>query len=339
MKKSHTILVVFLSLVLFTGQSSEDVMRNFNAFEKSLSDWMRSVETLRQRIGEMERGMQGGGQVMDRLSEINKNLNAFRTELSEMTSRLNKMDALLGGGENPMVQFAKTMDVLKKSVAELGKKLEDQAVVTSVLEKRYQEYTRPMEPIKKVLDEQKEIISRLSSELETQKKSTDVLEKSIVEKLTALDTFLSASAGQQESASRLMARVENLEKQTGTTPPPEAMPKEVAEAAAVEAARPKTPEEEGYEAIGAGFYLRNVQLNPFGSSASIAGEVKNLSEVSYSMATFNIKVFDMENNPVISQDFTLKGFKSNETKKFKEIVPGIETEKISKYAIKFKEVY
>ncbi|MDI6760355.1 MAG: hypothetical protein QMD05_05975, partial [Candidatus Brocadiaceae bacterium] len=77
MKKSHTILVAFLSLVLFTGQSSEDVMRNFNNFEKSLTDWMSSMEKLRERMGEVEKGVQGGGAVMDRLSELNKNLNAI----------------------------------------------------------------------------------------------------------------------------------------------------------------------------------------------------------------------------------------------------------------------
>src|SRR3990167_10909988 len=102
MKKSHTILVAFLSLVLFTGQSSEDVMRNFNNFEKSLTDWMRSMEKLRERLGEVEKSTQGGGQVMDRLSELNKNLNAVRTELADMTTRLNKMDVTLGSGENPM---------------------------------------------------------------------------------------------------------------------------------------------------------------------------------------------------------------------------------------------
>ena len=339
MKKSHTILVAFLSLVLFTGQSSEDVMRNFNTFEKSLSDWMRSVEKLRERIGEVEKGTQGGGQVMDRLAELNKNLNAMRTELMDMTSRLNRMDTTLGSGENPMVQFAKTLEVLKKSVAELGKKTEDQSITISVLEKRYQEYMRPLDPLKKAIADGEESVKKLSTELELQKKSTEVLEKTIVEKLTALDTFLATSSAQLESASKLLARVENLEKNTGTSPPPEVVPKEVAEAAAEEAARPKTPEEEGYEPVGGGFYLRNVQFGSFGSSARIIGEIKNFSEQNYSMATFTIRIFDLENNPVVGQDFTIKTFKDKEIRPFKEIVPGVEPEKMSKYVIKFKGTY
>jgi archaellum component FlaC len=339
MKRSHAILVSLLSLALFTGQSSEDVMRNFNTFEKSLADWMRSVEGLRERIGEVERATQGGGQVMDRLTEINKGLNGLRTELSNMTARLNKMEETLGGGENPMVQFAKTMEVLKKGVAELGKKVEDQAVVTSVLEKRYQEYTRPLEPIKKAIDEQKDALNKISTEVEIQKKTTEVLEKSLIEKLTALDQFVTTSAEQLDTASKLLVRVENLEKQTGVNPPPEVVPEEVAAAAAEEARRPKTPEEEGYEAVGGGFYLRNVQFTPFGSSARIAGELRNLSEADYSMATFTIIIFDLENNPVINQNFTVKGFRNKDIKLFKEIVPGTEPEKISKYTIKFKGTY
>lgn len=334
MKNSHALLVAFLSLALFTGQSSEDVMKNFNAFEKSLSDWMRSVEKMRERMGEMERGIQAGGPVMDRLSEINKNLNSLRTELSDMTTRLNKMEETLGGGENPMVQFGKTMETLKKGVAELGKKVEDQAVVTSVLEKRYQEYMRPLDPLKKAIAEGGEATKKISAELEIQKKRIEVLEKSIVEKLTVLDALLS----QQESASKLLVRVENLEKQTGVTLPAEVMPKEVAEVSPVEE-KPKTPEEEGYVAIGGGFYLKNVVLGSFGSAARVTGEIKNLSEADYSIARFTIRVFDLENSPVINQDFTIKGFKRNDIKPFKEIVPGIDPPKISKLAIKFKETY
>ncbi len=341
MKKSHAILVIFLSFVLFTGQSSEDVMKNFANFERSLSDWMRSVETLRQRIGELERGTQGGGAVMDRLSEISKNLNSMRTELMDMTNRLNKMETTLGGGENPMVQFAKTMDVLKKSLADLGKKVEDQSVIISVLEKRYQEYMRPLDPLKKAIDEQKEATGKLSTEVDLQKKNIEVLQQAIVEKLAALDTFLTASAEQQGAATKLLARVENLEKQSGISPPPEVVPKEgaVAEAAPPEEVKPKTPEEEGYEAIGGGFYMRNVQFNPFGSSARITGELKNLSEADFSIVTFNVRVFDLENAPVVSQDFSIKGFKNKDVKSFKEIVTGVEPEKISKYVVKFKGIY
>ncbi len=341
MKKSHTILVALLSFVLFTGQKSEDVMKSFSTFEKSLSDWMQSVEALKGRIAEVEKGLQGGlgGAVMDRLSEINKNINSLRTELTDMTVRINKIETTLGGGENPMVQFGKTLDVLKKGVSDLGKKIEDQEVVTAVLEKRYQEYMRPLDPIKKDITQNQEAIKKLSTGLELQQKNTEILQTTIVEKLSALDTFLATSQEQLDSLSRLLVRVENLEKGTGIVPPPELVPKEVAEAAAQEEVKPKTPEEEGYEAIGGGFYLRNVQFNPFGSSAEIKGELKNLSETNYGLATFTIRVFDLENSPITNQDFTVKGFGSNDIKFFKEIVTGVEPTKISKYTIKFKGTY
>ncbi|HHT9120488.1 MAG TPA: hypothetical protein ACFYD3_08100 [Candidatus Hypogeohydataceae bacterium YC41] len=337
MKKSHAILVAFLSLALFIGQSSEDVMRNFSNFEKSFSDWMRSQEKMKERIGDLERSMQGGGQVMDRLSEISRNLNSLRNELSDMTTRLNKMEDLLGGGENPMVQFAKTMEVLKKNVAELGKKVEDQAVVTAVLEKRYQEYTKPLDPLKKAIADNDEAIKKISTDLEIQKKGTEVLEKTIVEKLSNLDKFIQESSGQLETASKLLARVENLEKQTGVSPPPEKKPGE--EVAKVEEVKPKTPEEEGYAAVGGGFYLKNTMLSPFGSSARITGELRNLSQADYSVATFTIGVFDLENAPVANQDFTIKGFKNNDIKTFKELIPGIDPGRVKKYVVKFKGVY
>lgn len=40
-----------------------------------------------------------------------------------------------------------------------------------------------------------------------------------------------------------------------------------------------TPEEEGFQEIGDGFYVRNVRLLPFGSSSQIKGEIKKICRI------------------------------------------------------------
>ena len=346
MKRAHTLIVALLSLFIFLGQGgqgSEDVLKNLNTFQQSLSQWMRSVEALDNRIRTLERIQQQGGgpELMKTLSEVTASVSALRKELTDSYVRLKNIEDTVGSTKgDPTIVFGETLKTMKKSLSDLTKKVEDQAVLTSVLQQRYQEFIKPLEPIKKALEEEKEISKGLVSALEEYKKELASKEKEMRERVTAMESFLSASEERAKAMEEVLRRVENIEKQTGVAPPPELVKTEgTVTEAAPEAVKPKTPEEEGFREIGGGFYVRNVIFTPFGSSARTTGELKNLSNNNYSIAIFNIKVYDLVNTMVSSQDFTIKGFKDQDIKSFKEIITGADPQKIGRYTISFKETY
>lgn len=345
MERFYTLIVALLSLSIFLGQGSppgDDVLKNLNNFQQSLSQWMRSVETLDNRIRTLERIQQQGGtpELMKTLSEVTAGVSALRKELADSSVRLKNIEDTVGGTRgDPTVVFGETLKTMKKSLADLSKRVEEQSVLTSVLQQRYQEYTKPLEPIKKAIEEEKEASKALASAVEEQKKKIESREKEVLERLTTMESILGAAEERARALEEVLRRVENIEKQTGVSPPPELAKTEGAKEAAPEAVKPKTPEEEGFREIGGSFYVRNVIFTPFGSSARVTGELKNLSNNNYSIAIFNIKVYDLVNTMVSSQDFTIKGFKSQDVKSFKDIITGADAEKIGKYTISFKETY
>ncbi|MFQ5862599.1 MAG: hypothetical protein ACE5IC_05695 [Candidatus Brocadiales bacterium] len=348
MKSIYTLLAAFLSLFLLTGaaQAQEHVTKPLSEFERSLTKWMRSMETLADRIDALEKKIDEATgtspQLTRTLAEIADSVGALRSDFSRFNARLSRVENTLGGaaGENPMVTFGRTLNTLKKNMAELTKRVQDQEVVSAVLESKYADYMRPLEPIKKTQDEQKEIIGTLVKETAAQKEKTAALETMLADRLAILDDFLTIYEKQARTLDVLAKRVVYLESNAGITPPEELYTEEeateVAEAAVEEEARPKTPEEEGFENIGAGFYVRNIRFSPFGSSSTVTGEIKNLSDTNYQYAIFNIMVYDLDNVLVSDLDFTIKGFKNNTVKPFRLTLTGAESGSVSRYAIRFK---
>lgn len=348
-KKFIPLLLVPLSLFLLVGtvQAQEDIVGPLGQFERSLAKWMRSMETMVARIDALEKKVEelSGGinpELTRTLSEIADSVSALRTDMSGFNARITRIEDALGGAsaENPMVTFGRTLKTLKKNMSELTKRIQEQEVVASVLQSKYADYMRPLEPIKKTLDEHKALLEALAKETTAQKEKTTMLETALADRLAILDDFLANSEKQMKTLDVLAKRVANLESNAGITPPEELYTEEetaeVAKAAAEEAAKPKTPEEEGFQSIGKGFYVRNVRFRPFGSSSKVSGEIKNLSDEDYRYAIFNITVYDLDNVLVSDHDFTLKGLKRGVTKSFNFALTGAEPGNISRYAIRFK---
>lgn len=348
MRKKFALLLAssLLFLLVGTAQAQEGVVGPLSEFEHSLSKWMRSMESMVSRIDALEKKVEEARGVSPELtrtlSEIAESVSALRRDMSGFNARITRIEDALGGAseENPMVTFGRTLKTLKKNMSELTKRIQEQEVVASVLQSKYADYMRPLEPIKKTLDEHKEILAALTKETAAQKEKTTMLETALADRLTILDDFLANSEKQMKTLDVIAKRVANLESNAGITPPEELYTEEeaveVAEAAAAEEARPKTPEEEGFEKIGEGFYVRNVRFKPFGSSSKVSGEIKNLSDNDYRYAIFNITVYNLDNVLVSDHDFTLKGLKRGIVKRFNLTLTGAEPGNISRYAIRFR---
>ncbi len=348
MKLTQSLCVAFLSLALFTGASRDDVAEDFNAFQRSLMEWMRSTAAMSNKLDELEKKVnQTTGvnpELKKSLQEIADSVGALRNSLSSINARMTKVETALGGAteDNPMVKFGRTLNILKKSTAGLSKEIKEQAAITAVLANRYADFMRPLDPIKKTLAKQREDIDTLLKESSGQKEKLGALESLLVDRLTILEDFLAASEKQSRTLAVLLGRVKNIETNTGVAPPEELFTeKEAAEAEQVateEEARPKTPEEEGYEGVGDGFYVRDVSFKRFGSSANVTGEIKNLSERDYRLVVFNIMVYNLDNILVTDRDFIIKGIKIGMIKNFNETLTGTNPEDISKYVIRLKRV-
>ncbi len=346
MKGTQTLIIVLLSLFLFTGASKEDVTKGLSTFEQSLTEWMRSMEALDGKVDALEkkvdRGSEPSQELTNTLRDLADSLRELRKSMTKFNTRLTTIEDNLGGAaaENPMITFGRTLNILKKNIAELGKRVDDQAALAAVLENRYSDFMRPLDPIKETLRRHKETLDTITKETAEEREKLGAIETLLTDRLTVLDDFLSSSEAQTKTLDVLVKRVGNLESDAGISLPEElytvAEAEEIAQEVEAEAAKPKTPEEEGYEGIGAGFYVRDVKFKRFGSSARISGEVKNLSDSDYRIAIFNIMVYNLDNVLVSDRDFTIKGIKRGRVKTFKETLTGGEPGNISKYVIQFK---
>ncbi|MBT3880177.1 MAG: hypothetical protein HON76_14005 [Candidatus Scalindua sp.] len=104
-----------------------------------------------------------------------------------------------------------------------------------------------------------------------------------------------------------------------------------------EKASPETPE--GFEGVGNGFYAGNVSFNGFGSSSTVAGNIKNNSENDFYNASFTIKVYSKTYGMITSLDFSVRSINRGDTKAFEEIIAGVQPVDIDRYEIAFKSSY
>ncbi|MCF6155258.1 MAG: hypothetical protein E3K36_08390 [Candidatus Brocadia sp.] len=355
------ILFVTVSIVLVfslfgaknaNGQGgAQEVMKEFDDFQKSLSGWMKNLDNLGSQITALQKSVsETHSKEFDKIIKGNEEkLNSIvsRLEAIEKTSSVADVKGLLDS-------FGKTLDVLKKLLSDLSKRVEDQEVKTAVLEKRYQEAQRPLEPIKKAIDD----LSKLVTEkLGDQEKRIATVEESFKTRVASLDSSVKTFEGQLKTISDLETRIKKVEKAgvgVAGTVTAEVLPTTPAQVPAgtetvtiaegtetVEVVKEHipTPEEEGFQEIGDGFYMRNVRLLPFGSSSQIKGEIKNLSDKDRSIATFAIRVFNTSDSLLFTQDFSIKTFWKGEVKTFNEIVSGYSPLEIARYEIVTKGRY
>ncbi|MBE7445397.1 MAG: hypothetical protein HS132_09185 [Planctomycetia bacterium] len=357
------IISVLISMVLFLVISGathaedqggeQQVLKELGDFQKALSGWMKNVDGLVSQFSTLQKSV---GDSLSPLKEFEKTIKGNEGKLNSIVSRLEGIEKSTSVGEVRLMldSFGKTLDVIKKLLSDLTKRVEDQEVKTAVLEKRYQEAQRPLDPIKKAIEDLNKIVK---DKLGEQEKRIATVEDSFKTRVASLDSAAKIFEGQSKAVSDMEMRMEKLEKggigvakTEIASVPPSSIAKmsegtetvTVAEGTGTAVTATEhipTPEEEGFKEIGDGFYMRNVNLLLFGSSSQIKGEIKNLSDRDRSIATFMIKVYNVSNMLVFTQDFSIKTFKRDEIRSFSEIISGYAPIEIARYEVLTKRRY
>ncbi|MDR4506799.1 MAG: hypothetical protein MRJ65_00950 [Candidatus Brocadiaceae bacterium] len=314
----------FLGIKGAEGQTgSSEVMKELEDFQKSLSGWMQNLDAMGAQFSALQKNM---NETLAPLKELDKGV---EKKLDVIAARVKAVEESTSVAEVKGVidSFGKTFDTFKELFAKLSKRVEDQEIKTSVLEKRYQEAERPLEPFKKEVENLKSSVGESLAEQE----------KTITTRLASLDTQAKVIAELEMRLDQLEAMRKDTDvgtiSATAQAPPPgekeveeevvEAeKPVEEKEVVKEEEERISTPEEEGFKEIGEGFYIRNISLTQFGSSSQMQGEIKNLSGNAHSLATFQIKVFDKVGMLLFKQDFSIRSFTQDEVRTFTEIITG-----------------
>jgi len=335
---------------------SQDVLKELDDFQRSLSSWMKNLDTMGSQFTTLQKSV---SESLAPLKEFDKVVKGIEEKLNSSLSKMESLEktASIAEVKGMLDSFGKTFDVLKKLLSDTAKRVEDQEIKTAVLEKRYQEAQRPLEPIKKAIEDLNKLVT---DKLGEQEKKIASLEDSIKTRVASLDSTMKTFEGQTKAFSDLEMRMKKVEKAGGVSPgtataavPPvvqvqAAMGTEtvkVAEgtetAAVAEVAKEhiSTPEEEGFKEMEDGFYIRNVNLLPFGSSSQIKGEIKNFSDRDRSIAAFTIKVYNASDILLFTQDFSIKTFKKGDVRVFSEIISGYTPLDIAKYEIMPKRRY
>jgi len=333
-----------------------EVMKELDDFQKALSGWMKNLDNVGSQFGLLQKSV---GESLTPLKEFDKSVKGIEEKLNTIMSRVESMEksASIVEVKNMLDSFNKTFDVLKKLLSDLTKRVEDQEVKTTVLEKRYQEAQRPLEPIKKAIED---VSKTVNDKLSEQEKRFATIEDSVKTRIASSDTAMKTLDERLKTISDLESRMKRLEKggavvpgtATVETPPVVQQPKVLVatETAKVETdtttvtaeavkERVSTPEEEGFKEIGDGFYIRNVNLFLFGSSSQVKGEIKNLSDKDWSIAAFVIRVYNANGLLLFNQDFSIKTFKKDEIRSFNEIISGYSPLDIARYEIEPKRRY
>ncbi len=333
---------------------SQEVMKELDDFQKSLSNWMKNLDNLGPQFMALQKSV---GDSLTPIKEFEKIIKGNEEKLNSIVSRLEDIEksASVAGVKGLLDSFGKTLDVVKKLLSDLAKRVEDQEVKTAVLEKRYQEAQRPLEPIKKAIEDLNKLVTVKFGE---QEKRIATAEDSFKTRAASLDSVIKNFEEQLKTVPDLEMRMQKLEKGgiavagtvTAEVAPAAQMPVPVGtetvkvaegtETAEAVKERVVTPEEEeGFKEIGDGFYVRNVSLFPFGSSSQIKGEIKNLSDKDRSIVAFAVRVYNAADMLLFTQDFSIKTFKKGEMRIFNEIVSGYTPLEIARYEIITKGRY
>ena len=332
---------------------SQDVLKELDDFQRSLSNWMKNLDMLNSQFTAFEKNV---SENLAPLKGFDKMMKGIDEKLNTSMSKMESLEKTTSIAEvkGMLDSFGKTFDVLKKLVSDLKKSVEDQEIKTAVLETRYQEAQKPLEPIKKAIEDLNKLVT---NKLGEQEKKIISLEDSIKTRAASLDTTMKTFEGQMKAVSDLETRMKKVEKTGGVSPgtataevPPVAQAQaamgtetvkvaEGTETAAIAKERIPTPEEEGFKEMEDGFYIRNVNIFPFGSSSQIKGDIKNFSDRDRSIAAFTIKVYNASDMLLFTQDFSIKTFRKGDIRVFSEIISGYRPLDIARYEIMPKRRY
>ena len=359
MKKKLYVLLSIL-LLFFTlsanadEKASQDVVKELSDFQNALLTWMKGFDTIKSQFSAFQKEVE---QSLAPLKDLDKSLKVTDEKMNTVLAKIDIVEKSSSIAEVKQLieSFGKTFEVFKKNMSDLTKRIEDQEIKNSVLEKRVMETQKPIEPVKKALEELSKVVME---KLSDQEKRIVAAEEVMKTRVASLDAATKNFDGQIKALADLETRTKKLEKggftvattaAPATTPAQQALPgtetAAVATAAGtgtVEVVKEQhvaTPEEEGFKDIGDGFYLRNANITQFGSSSQIKGEIKNAAEKDRSIATFVIRVFNAADVVLFSQDFSVKTFKSGEVRNFSEIISGYTPLDIAKYEVTTKRRY
>ena len=282
-------------------------------------------------------------------AELNQSMANIENLLSDMDAKVERVENMssLEGVKDIVKSFEGTLDVFKKRFSKLAKRIEDQEVKTSVLERKYETANKPLDTLMRALDEQKSVINTLGDKLKTQEDLILSMKESLQKQTSPDESFLS---GIEEMNARLSKLESGVLIQTLTE---HRETHEEEKHVATSAEHHETHEEEKHVAtsaehheepkehaektdlidIGEEFFIKNIKFEPFGSSSQISGEIVNNSDRDHGMADFEVQAYDKENVPLGGHRFSVYGFSKGITKPFEEIIVGIRPKEISRYSI------
>lgn len=351
MKKFLAITIFVFFLFGFNGSSdAASLIEDLKSFEKSLSEWVTNLNQLEERFSNLENSLQDREK---QVADFNKSIADIENLIADLNAKVDKIEKMrsASGIRDTLKEFEGTLNVFKKRFSEMAKRLEDQEVKTAVLERIYDTAQRPLEKLMQAIDKQKGVINNLANRLDEQEKTLLAIEGGFKQILPAESPAKGAEAAvlafkqKQKEIEEINARLSKLESGTivlkteeTVEKKPEAEIKEkvvVSETPTEGAKAPteKPSEMKGFTNIGGGFFIKNIELKPFGSSTYISGEIMNKSDRDYSIVDFRIQAYSEENDLLGDHSFPITGFKRDGTKTFEEVIAGAASERIAKYFI------
>jgi len=350
MKKILVIVIFIFFLFNFKGSSdAASLIEDLKSFEESLGEWVAQTNELNKRLSELEGEREAREKQIANYNQSMANIEGLITDLNAKVDKVEKMSTL-EGVKDIVKSFEGTLDVFKKRFSKLSKRLEDQEVKTAVLERIYKTSQKPVETMMQAVDEQKEVANKLAKRLNEQEKTLLTIKEGLKNQTTPTENLV-------KGLEELNARLSNLESEVVVRKAEEIVerepeaeikekvvvsetPKEKAEAPKEVAKVPteEVSETKGFTDIGRGFFIKNIEFKPFGSSTYASGEIMNKSDRDHGIAEFKFQVYNKGDALLESHRFSVGSLRRDSTKAFEEVIVGVKPKNIAKYAVFFAEM-
>ena len=274
-------------------------------------------------------------------------LNVFKKRFSELANRIEDqevktavLERMYKTANKPLDTLMQALDEQKDVITKLGNKLEKQEELIMSMKESLQKQSSPDKSLVSGIEELNSRLSKLESGVLVQAVTEHA--KHEEEKHTSAPAehheeakHATATDGHHEEAKHAAATDGHHEEAKHATAP-DGHHEETKHAAASAGhhEEPQTHvEKTDLIDIGEGFFVKNITFEPFGSSSQISGEIINKSDRDHGMTDFKVQAYDKENVPLGDQGFSVYGFNKGTTKPFEEIIVGVLSKEISKYAI------
>jgi predicted nuclease with TOPRIM domain len=335
MKKLFILCLFTLTFLFPCINGFSDILKDLKNFEESLSDWVVQTNELSQRLSELEGDREAREKQIADYNQSMTNIEDLITDLNAKVDKVAKMSSL-EGVKDIVKSFEGTLDVFKKRFSKLAKRLEDQEVKTAVLEKIYKTAQKPVETMMQAVDEQNEVVNKLAKRLNEQEKTLLTIKEGLKNQTTPTETLV-------KGIEELNSRLSNLESGVVVRKAEEIVEREpeaeIKEKVVISKAPIKeTIEVKGFIDIGRGFFIKNIEFKPFGSSTYASGEIMNKSDRDHGIAEFKFQVYNKEDVLLESHRFSVGSLRRDSTKAFEEVIVGVKPKNIAKYAVFFAEM-